>query len=132
MNFHGGGDGFYTPIESREDVQSLRPLYFGMQFAGKLAGFEIAQCNLPENVNASAYFATCQNASCIAVVNKSAERLVVTLDPALAKAKPSTCEVLSAPALTAREGVSLRLVRARASRDITVEPFTALLYRWNG
>jgi hypothetical protein len=103
-----------------------------MQFAGKLAGFEIARYSLPEEVNASAYVARRQKSTCIAVVNKSAERLTVALDPAQAKAIPSACEVLSAPALSARDRVSLRSVRVRHSGAIAVEPFSSVLYRWDG
>jgi len=132
VNLHGGGDGIYTPIESSENGQALRPLYFGMQFAGKFAGFEIARYSLPEGVDASAYVARRQKTACIAVVNKSAERLTVAFDLAQTKAIPSACEVLSAPALSAKDGVSLRSVNVHGADAIIVEPFTSVLCRWDG
>ena len=130
VNLHGGGDGLYTPIESIEDAQVLRPLYYGMQFAGKLAGYEIAPCSLPESVNASVYVGRRKRTTCLAIVNKSLERLTVAPDLAQTREIPSECEVLSAPELSTKEGVSLRAVSLRRSKVLAVDPLTAVLFRW--
>ena len=45
VNLHGGGTGFYAPIESSErSPASPRPMYYGMQLAQQFAGYKIAPC----------------------------------------------------------------------------------------
>jgi len=86
---------------------------------------------LPEGVNASVYVGRRKRTACLAIVNKSLERLTVAPDLAQMREIPSGCEVLSAPELSAKEGVSLRAVSPRRSKVLAIDPLTAVLFRWD-
>jgi hypothetical protein len=73
INFHGGGQGFYTPIAGGGSAPlEARPLYYGMLFYREFASGSLIPCRLDAGgVNATAY--ACFNARgrlALAVINK--------------------------------------------------------------
>lgn len=71
VNFHGGGVGVYTPIESSAAAPALpRPVYFGLEFAQMFAGSGITQCKLDTDANITAYQADRVGKITLAFVNK--------------------------------------------------------------
>jgi hypothetical protein len=132
VNLHGGGDGWYTPIEAGASGQVLRPLFHGMRFGGLFAGAEIARCALPAEVNAGAYFGRRGGETLLAVVNKSPRSIAVRPDATIASRAPDACTVLSGPDLGARTGVTLTEQRPSPGPDLPVPAYTAVLFRWRG
>lgn len=106
VNLHGGGTGFYAPIESSErSPASPRPMYFGMQLAQQFAGYKIAPCAVSTEENITAYLATKGEQSQLAIINKSPTTIRIALPKDL-RAKPMTQRwLLSGPALDAKQGV---------------------------
>ncbi len=106
VNLHGGGTGFYTPIESSEKARAEpRPLYYGMQFAQQFSGFMVTPCSLKTDANVTAYLGTKGMQVKLAVVNKSAQPVHVELPEILRKHKLTERFMLSGPALDAKQGV---------------------------
>jgi hypothetical protein len=73
INFHGGGQGFYTPIAGGGSAPlEARPLYYGMLFYREFASGSLIPCRFDAGgVNATAY--ACFNARgrlTLAVINK--------------------------------------------------------------
>jgi hypothetical protein len=108
VNLHGGGTGFYAPIESSEKSPAApRPMYFGMQFAQQFAGYKLAPCTMKTSENVTAYLGTKGEQSQLAVINKGANPIHITLPKSL-RTKPVTQRwVLSGPAIDAKDGVRL-------------------------
>ena len=108
VNLHGGGTGFYAPIESSEKSPAApRPMYFGMQFAQQFAGHRLAPCIMKTSENVTAYLATKGTQTQLAVINKGANLIHFTLPKSL-RTKPVTQRwVLSGPAIDAKDGVRL-------------------------
>jgi hypothetical protein len=72
VNLHGGGDGVYTAIETLDaGSATLRPLYYGMQFANHFAGCEIAQCAPASAGNVPVYIARGKRATQLALISSS-------------------------------------------------------------
>jgi hypothetical protein len=106
VNMHGGGTGFYTPIESSEKASAApRPMYYGMQVAQQFAGFMVAPCVLNTDVNVTAYMGTRGEQVKLAVVNKSAQPISVRLPERFGSSPSSERWVLRGPSLDAKEGV---------------------------
>jgi hypothetical protein len=76
INFHGGGEGYYTPIAGSEAKGfSARPIYYGMLLAGQFAGTKIVKCTLDaQGVNATAYSARAASELRVAIFNKDEQR----------------------------------------------------------
>lgn len=106
VNLHGGGTGFYTPIESSDKTPvAPRPMYYGMQFAQQFAGFAVAPCALNGDANVTAYCGSKGSEVQLAVVNKSAQTIDLELPPRLRTEKLIQRWLLQGPALSAKEGV---------------------------
>jgi hypothetical protein len=106
INMHGGGTGFYTPIESSDKASAApRPMYYGMQFAQQFAGFMVVPCVLKSDVNATAYLGTRDNQIRLAVVNKSAQPISIEMPEPLRRAKLAQRWTLRGPSPDAKEGV---------------------------
>ncbi|MGH9654190.1 MAG: glycosyl hydrolase family 79 C-terminal domain-containing protein, partial [Bryobacteraceae bacterium] len=76
INFHGGGEGSYTPIAASEKIGlSARPIYYGMLLAGQFAGTKIVKSTLDaQGVNATAYAAHAGSGLRVANFNKDEQR----------------------------------------------------------
>jgi hypothetical protein len=111
VNFHGGGVGVYTPIESSETAAARpRPVYCGLQFAQMFSGCHIAPCALETSANITAYQAVRpegNNAakSMLAFVNKGEAAVQLTLPASFTSAKHLARWDLRGPSLTAKSDV---------------------------
>ncbi|HEV2644931.1 MAG TPA: hypothetical protein VGU46_01060 [Acidobacteriaceae bacterium] len=129
VNLHGGGTGFYTPIEtSAQSPAAPRPSYFGMQFAQRFSGFAIAPCPLATQANLTAYLGTHGPRTQLALINKGPEPVTLTLPNNLAKKLTHTL-TLKASTLDAKTGTTLSTESA-ANPDPTktIPAYTALLF----
>lgn len=105
VNFHGGGTGIYTPIESSDASPAApRPVYYGLQFAQTFAGARVARCTLSTNANIAAYRGTKNDKTLLAFVNKGDSPVVVDLPPQFATRRLRRSN-LRGPALDAKTGV---------------------------
>jgi hypothetical protein len=133
VNLHGGGIGWYAPIASpAEDSIELRPLYAGMQFAGRFAGFELLRCRLEPSAALNAYAGRMGKTTQLALINLGAEDVAVALDAGLAARGPAQCWKLSGPALDARQGVRFGAAPAVQQDAISVPAYSGLLLAWSG
>ena len=133
VNMHGGGMGFYTPIESSAKVAvAPRPMYYGIQFAQLFAGFAVAQCGLTTDENVTAYlgtkgFGVFENRILLAIVNKGANAIEVELPESMRRSVRGRW-VLRGPALDARDGVSFGPEKAHKGRPVGEVPaYSALI-----
>ncbi len=106
VNLHGGGTGFYAPIESSDHSPATpRPMYYGMQFAQQFAEHKLAPCPIKTSENISAYLAVKGGQTKLAAINKSSNPIQIALPRSLS-AKPVTERwTLSGPSLSAKDGV---------------------------
>jgi hypothetical protein len=131
VNLHGGGTGFYAPIESSEKSSAApRPMYYGMQFAQQLAGYELAPCVLNTGENITAYLATKGKETQLALFNKGADPIRVTLSKDLLNKPMKQRSVLRGPGLNAREGVRfIKEPEAEATSFDAIPGYSAVLLR---
>jgi hypothetical protein len=124
VNLHGGGMGIYTPIESAEaDAPKPRPVYYGMQLAQHFVGCQVAPCRLQTPANVTAYQGLKQGRTLLAVVNKGADALDISVPAVLHGAK---LWELTGPALDARTDVSFRQVHS-AGASLSLRAYSAVL-----
>ena len=131
VNLHGGGDGYYTPIAVGAQLATeLRPLYFGMQFAEEFAGAALYECALASGGNATAYFGKSGRESLLAVINKDAMPVEVSLPQSLWTHRKVTATRLSGPSLDATSGIALTTEKVSVKKSLSVAPYAAVLLRW--
>ncbi|MGA8111650.1 MAG: hypothetical protein WBD46_20930 [Acidobacteriaceae bacterium] len=117
VNLHGGGNGYYTPIAG-DDRSGLvrRPEYYGMQFAGAFSGATLLASTLQcESDRVTAYAADQEDRRLLAVFNKLETSLSITVSGLPRHAPRRAPEVLAAPDIDSKDGVTLG-----ASREISV------------
>jgi len=109
VNFHGGGNGIYTPIAGEPASGfSARPLYYGLLVAGQFAGLEMVKADFDsQGVNATAYAARGANETRLLVVNKDMHRSITVDVDAGSHARSGKLWRLTAPAVDATSGVTL-------------------------
>jgi hypothetical protein len=84
INLHGGGVGIYTPIGSSDAAPALeRPVYYGLQFAQRFTGAQVAQLALKTNANITAYQASKDGKRMVAIVNKDSAAVHIELPDSL-------------------------------------------------
>jgi len=106
VNLHGGGTGFYAPIESSDKAPAApRPMYCGIQFAQQFTGFTVAPCALSGDANVTAYWGSKGPRVQLAVMNKSAQTVEFKLPSTLQAKELTQRRLLRGPALSAKEGV---------------------------
>jgi hypothetical protein len=131
VNLHGVGDGIYTPIAVGDGLATeLRPLYFGMQFAEKFAGWEMRDCAVQGEANLTAWFARNVDEHQLALINKDGAPVEVKLKGALAGRRVSEAVRLSGPGLDAKDGISLAKVKVPSGNTFSISGYSALLLRW--
>ena len=124
VNLHGGGSSIYTPIESSlEEAAKPRPVYYGMQLAQRFVACSIAPCRLQTPLNVTAYQGSKDGHSLLAVVNKGATAVELSLPALLHGAK---CWELSGPALDAKAGVKFQPIQP-APPTICVRAYSGVL-----
>lgn len=130
VNLHGGAVGIYTPIESSERRPAdPRPVYYGMQFAQRFAGFAVARCSLDTSANVAAYAGRRGgDEMLIAVINKGVDAIEVQL-PTAGQRKPIRSWLLSGPALNAKDGGSFKEMSQARNGSQRIRPYSAVLWQ---
>jgi hypothetical protein len=132
VNLHGGGDGFYTPIESLvSTAPSIRPIYLGMQLAQKFAGLGFVSSVVSSSANLTAYSAKGPRLLRVALINKSDQRLTVLPGTGMPSSKPAQTYSLSAPLLASTTDSRFVAVPAAAGKEISLQPYSAKLLDWS-
>ncbi|MFT4114424.1 hypothetical protein [Silvibacterium sp.] len=131
VNFHGGGDGIYSPITGAPSQGfTRRPEYFGIRFMQRFAGASIVPVSLSGvsgHVDASAF--SHHGKVELAVINRSPEELRFILPAGVTAAKTS---ILHAPSLDAKEGIQISEPRETHESVITASPYTANIFTLSG
>ena len=129
VNLHGGGVGVYTPIESSASAAAApRPVYYGMQFAQRFAGWHVAPCTLQTNANIAAYQGTKSGKTMLAFVNKGKTTVRITLPSGFAAAKNLARWELRGPSLSAKEGVRFGpAVHEQAHGSTAIRSYSAVI-----
>jgi hypothetical protein len=122
INFHGGGEGYYTHIaESAAKRYSARPLYYGMLFARQFLGTTLLGVSLNSPKDLTAYAAQSAQDVRIAVFNRETERVSIDLSvPNLHRQSVASVWRLKAPSPSATAGVTL--ANATVSAEGTFKP----------
>lgn len=107
VNFHGGQGGAYTPITNTNGAPVARPEYYALLafHAGANGNLISADVNTGQ-LNASVYASKDGSAEYVTLINKEEQQTIAfTIHPGL---KATTAQVLSltAPSLTATDGVT--------------------------
>jgi len=126
VNWHGGGNGYYTPIAGAPSTGfTRRPEYFGMRFAQLLSGGTFVPMTV-EGLPADTSIYTLERAGQrrIAIINKGASPVSIRL-PAPTR---GPAVLLTAPSLTSKQGVRLRTIAQTASTRSLVPRFAAVLH----
>lgn len=106
VNFHGGGVGVYTPIESSASAPAApRPVYYGLEFAQMFAGSAIARCSLSTSANIAAYQADRGGKTALAFVNKGETAVTIQLPADFMNRAHIQRFDLRGPSLGAKAGV---------------------------
>ncbi len=110
VNFHGGGNGLYTPIAG-DTAQGFaaRPVYYGMMFAQRFAGSTLVETRLSAQSsaqNVTAFAAHGPRGEKLAIFNKGAEPVKVKLAGKLSGRRASVFW-LQGPSIDSREGILL-------------------------
>jgi hypothetical protein len=139
FTLHGGGNGYYTPIAGDAHQGFVRrPEYFGMQFAEAFAGATLLETTLHcDSDRVTAYAAVRNNQRLLAVFNKSENPLSVAVTGMERTALRQPPEVLAAPTIDSKDGVTLGESR-EASIDhergpvlqLRLPPWRAALFRF--
>ena len=129
INFHGGGNGYYTPISGSIAAGfHRRPEFFGMELAKRFVGATIDQSNLAcENDRVRAYAGRKAGKQMVIAINKT-DRPVAMQTPMHRAAEQW---LLAGPAIDAKQGVTLTRSHATALREaiLYVAPYSAVLIR---
>jgi hypothetical protein len=129
VNFHGGGNGYYTPIAgSLETGFQRRPEFYGMELAKPFVGATILQSNLAcTSDRVRAYVARTSGAQLILAINKTDQP--VELQTPMHHAREQW--LLTGPAIDAKQGVSITRGHVSTLRKsvLHVGPYSAVLVR---
>lgn len=110
VNFHGGGEGYYTPVAGGGSSPVVaRPLYYGMLLFREFDPRELLPCNFETGgVNATAYAGRdVQSRLKVVVINKDTQRnLRVDLSGRSFSRSPLRM-ALQAPSIESTQGVTL-------------------------
>ena len=124
VNLHGGGDGFYTPIAVTESGgTTLRPLYFGMQFAQTFVGTQLVTCAVRTDANVTVYAARQGKTKLLALINKSPEAVTI----AQSWMKPKRIMRLTSPSLEAKTDVTVKTVAVTRALAGTLPAYSATI-----
>lgn len=110
VNFHGGGNGLYTPIAGDTPQGfTARPVYYGMMLAQRFDGSTIVDAQLStqsESQNVTAFAANGPHGEMLAIFNKAAAPVTVKLAGKFTGRKASVIW-LQGPSIDSLEGVTL-------------------------
>lgn len=122
VNFHGGGQGWYTPIATDHGISSARPLYYGMLLAGYFAGARLVGMDFNvQGANTTAYAAQAKDHLLAAIFNKDETAPVhATLD--VGPIRSASMWRLTAPSVDSTEGVQFGGASVTGDGDWRPEP----------
>lgn len=126
VNFHGGGNGFYTPIAGAPSTGFVkRPEYYGIQFAQQFSGCTFLKTTL----NAATPFLTAytlqkSHQRLLAVVNKSDEPAQLTLPHKIKL--DNTAVLLTGPSLDSKAAPAFHPITVPRSRSLLVPARSAM------
>lgn len=127
INFHGGGNGYYTPIAgSLEAGFQRRPEFYGMELAKHFVGATIQQSTLTcASDRVRAYAARKAGAEILLAFNETDQHVAMQTPMRRASGQWT----LAGPAIDAKDGVTLTHGHATALRKsvLNVAPYTAIL-----
>ncbi|MDP5278955.1 hypothetical protein Q9Q95_08475 [Sphingomonas sp. DG1-23] len=125
VNWHGGGNGNYSPIVGTPSKGfTRRPLYFGTRFAQALDGATFLDTGAtPDDPYLGYYALRHAGRTRIAVINKSDTPVQVQL-PGVPEPKRT---ILTGPSASARDATTLTQRSQRPERNMTIPPLTAIL-----
>jgi hypothetical protein len=128
VNFHGGGNGFYTPIAGSPSTGLIcRPEFFGIRFAQRFAGAKFLNSTLlGADPRVQCFVFDRQGRRELALVNKTGEPVMCSLPD---RVEASEIVRLHAPAINAKDDVVLSSIHGSSEKDITVAAYTATIYR---
>lgn len=131
VNFHGGGVGVYTPIEtSAKAAATPRPVYRGLEFAQKFAGFAIVPCTLETGANVSAYQASKAGTRMLALINKGDVTVSIQLPDEFSHATKLACWQLRGSSLDAKTGVEFAPVESNRKEAVTeISSYSAVIFQ---
>lgn len=133
VNFHGGGNGLYTPIAGDPTAgYSARPLYYGLRLASGFAGIELVRADLDTaGASISAYAAKIRTGLQIALFNKDPEQPASIAIDAGMPIRDGSISRLTAPSVDSKDGVSFEkagVIQTRlASCNVDLPPASASL-----
>ena len=110
VNLHGGANGYYSPIVGSISAGfTARPEYYGLMLVQQFAGRSLHGTSLDtRGANVTAYAATAEGATIlVAVINKDSRDLEMMIAESPAGFKRATIKRLEAPAIDAKDGVTL-------------------------
>jgi hypothetical protein len=109
VNFHGGGNGVYTPIAGSIDSGfSARPIYYGLLLGEQFAGSKIVETQVDASgVNATAYAAKTDSGLRVAIFNKDEQQPIQAVLHPRMKTRNATVWRMNAPGVDSETGVRL-------------------------
>jgi hypothetical protein len=133
VNLHGGANGYYSPIVgSIASGFTARPEFYGLMLAQQFAGRTLHRTTLEAHgANLTAYAAGKDGAKeIIAIFNKDARDVDVTLGEAAGSMKQAVVVRLTAPAIDSKVGVTFE--GAAVGRDGRFHPLSGERLRAQG
>lgn len=123
--FHGGANGWYTPIAGGSGKPfAARPIYYGLQMCSSLEGSQLAAAHVAPNSTHVAVYAF-ENPRRLVVINKEARPAKIRL-PATASA--AQIASLTAPSPKATTGISLTTEKSSPARILSVAGYSAAIF----
>lgn len=127
-NFHGGGNGYYTPLAGSPSAGFVRrPEYFGIKLAARFVGAQslpIVINGAPERVDVFRFaHGTGEE---LVVVNKTDGPFELELPGGATAARLVS---LTAPAIDAKDGTAIVKDAQASSRVLTVRGYSAAVYK---
>jgi hypothetical protein len=128
VNFHGGGNGFYTPVAGSPSTGLVRrPEFFGIRFAQRFAGAKVLNSTLRgADSRVQSFVFDHQGKRELALVNKTDEPITCSLPE---RVDASAIVKLHAPAIDAKDDVALSSIHGPSENEITIAAYTATVYR---
>lgn len=123
--FHGGANGWYTPIAGGSGKPfEPRPIYYGLQMCSRLQGSQLAEARVTaRSANVSVY--ALQNPRRLVVINKQAQEVRVPLRVGESASRVAS---LTAPSPEATSKISLSTEKSSPTRTLSVAGYSAAVF----
>jgi hypothetical protein len=131
INFHGGGNGIYSPIVGAPSTGFLRrPEFFGIQFAARFLGARVRTATLADaSPRVAAYILETSSGRDLVLINKTPTSIIVTLP---SRTKASAQLRLHAPSIDATTNIQLTTIKESAASTASAPAYTATLFHLHG